>query len=143
MSDRSPLSTLEGHRFPGGSHTVDHWENFLLTDCTGSGQLENGRVHPVAAFNMTVLGAGVSIADLFELFEVADAGAVWLEEVEWAFERQLQEGVEYQLSGGVDAVLRLTNSSGRAYDLIVFSIDIHEPAGDLAVRVTTTWRISR
>ena len=143
MSAISPLSLLEGHRFPGGSRTVDHWENFLLTDCTASIQLQAGLVHPVAAFNMTVLGAGVSIADLFDLFEVADASAVWLEELEWVFERQLQEGVEYQLSGGVDTVERRETSSGRAHDLIVFSIDICEPSGDLSVRVTTTWRIRR
>jgi hypothetical protein len=29
------LAGLVGHRFPGGTYRVAHWENFLLTDCTG------------------------------------------------------------------------------------------------------------
>ena len=30
---------LKGLKFPGGSMKVEHWENWLLTDCTGSAQL--------------------------------------------------------------------------------------------------------
>jgi hypothetical protein len=29
------ITRLAGHRFPGGFYTVAHWENFLLTECTG------------------------------------------------------------------------------------------------------------
>ena len=29
------LHALVGHRFPGGTRTIEHWENWLLTDCTG------------------------------------------------------------------------------------------------------------
>ncbi|MEZ5256195.1 MAG: hypothetical protein R2705_04700 [Ilumatobacteraceae bacterium] len=28
------LASLVGHRFPRGEYTIEHWENFLLTDCT-------------------------------------------------------------------------------------------------------------
>ena len=30
------IEALVGHEFPGGTYTIAHWENFLLTECTGS-----------------------------------------------------------------------------------------------------------
>ena len=36
MPDEDAIRALVGHEFPGGRYTIAHWENFLLTDCTGS-----------------------------------------------------------------------------------------------------------
>ena len=30
----------------GGRYTIAHWENTLLTDCTGAEPLPDGQVHP-------------------------------------------------------------------------------------------------
>jgi hypothetical protein len=30
------IRALVGHRFRGGHYTIAHWENFLLTECTGA-----------------------------------------------------------------------------------------------------------
>lgn len=42
------IEALAGHTFPGGDYTVAHWENFLLTECTGADLLPDGSVHPAA-----------------------------------------------------------------------------------------------
>ena len=42
------LAALAGSRFPGGERTIEHWENYLLTDCTGRSPLPDGLVHPIA-----------------------------------------------------------------------------------------------
>ncbi len=64
------ITGLAGHRFPGGFYTVAHWENFLLTECTGAQLLPHGMVHPVALFHVPIQGAGTSIAELFALVNI-------------------------------------------------------------------------
>ena len=63
MTVVSPL----GYRFPGGTYTIAHWENWLLTDCTTAEPLPDDLAHPVALFHVPILGAGTSITTLFEL----------------------------------------------------------------------------
>ena len=46
---------------------MEHWENFLLTECTGAQLLPNGIVHPIALFHVPITGAGTSIAEMFSL----------------------------------------------------------------------------
>jgi hypothetical protein len=67
IPEESATSSLVGHRFPGGSYQAEHWENFLLTECTGADLLPDGIVHPVALFHMPIIGAGTSIAEMFAL----------------------------------------------------------------------------
>ncbi|MGI9596231.1 MAG: hypothetical protein ACR2QK_08725 [Acidimicrobiales bacterium] len=141
--DEAALHALETYRFPGGTRTLAQWENHLLADATESAPMPDGLAHPVAAFNLSIQGAGTSIAELFDRCEVADAGAVWLEAYDWDFAHPLREEVEYRLSGGIDTAERGKTRSGRTFDRVVFSVDIDEPTGDRAVRATTTWRIHR
>ena len=51
------IMKLVGHRFPGGNRVIEHWENWLLTDCTGREQLPDELVHPVALFHVPIQGA--------------------------------------------------------------------------------------
>lgn len=44
-SEESVKSVI-GHEFPGGEYLIAHWENFLLTECTGAGALPDGLAHP-------------------------------------------------------------------------------------------------
>jgi hypothetical protein len=30
---KAEIESLVGHEFPGGEYTIEHWENFLLTEC--------------------------------------------------------------------------------------------------------------
>ena len=43
--DAEEFAALVGHRFPGGDRAIEHWENWLLTDCTGRDPLPDGLVH--------------------------------------------------------------------------------------------------
>jgi len=145
MAARLDITTLVGHRFPGGVRRIEHWENFLLTDCTGSAQLPDGLVHPIALFHVPIQGAGTSIAELFELGGVGDAGAgaVGLESYDWEYFLALRENVDYRVDGAIVSAEPRTTSTGRPYDHLAFSIELREPDGDLAARITNTWRFYR
>ena len=138
------LHALVGHRFPGGTRTIEHWENWLLTDCTGSEQLGDGLVHPIALFHVPIQGAGTSIAELFELCGAQGAGSVGLDGYDWEYFAPLREGIEYQVDGSVTEVERtISEQTGRIADRFVYAIDMTDPDGVLTARITNHWRIRR
>ena len=136
------MLALVGHRFPGGTYRIEHWENFLLTDCTGAAQLADGLVHPIALFHVPILGAQTSITELFELGGAEGAGSVGLEGYDWEYCEPLREDVEYSIEGGIMSVERKIGDNGKPYDALAFQIDLLD--GDrLVARVTNRWRFRR
>ena len=61
------MRALVGHRFPGGRYTIEHWENFLLSDAAGVAPLPDGLAHPAHLFHVAINGVGTSITELFRL----------------------------------------------------------------------------
>jgi hypothetical protein len=136
------MLALVGHRFPGGRYTIEHWENFLLTDCTGAEQLPDGLVHPIALFHVPILGSGITITKLFELGGAAGAGSVGLEGYDWEYFTPLREDIEYRIDGGIVSVERKQTPDGNVYDAVAFSIELFD--GDKRVaRITNRWRFRR
>ena len=79
----SAIKSLVGHQFPGGSYTIAHWENFLLTECTGAAPLPDDLAHPVALFHMPILGAGTSIGEMFALGKADSDYSIGIESYDW------------------------------------------------------------
>ncbi len=136
------ITALAGHRFPGGRYTIAHWENVLLTDCTGVDPLPDGRVHPVALFHVPFLGGGIGIADLFALGQAESDLSIMIESYDWEFLTPLQEDLEYEISGGITLAERCTGEEGRTYDRIRFEFELAD-AGQLAARSAITWHFTR
>lgn len=137
------LHALVGKRFAGGTRTIEHWENWLLTDCTGFDQLPDGLVHPIAMFHVPIQGAGTSIAELFEIAGARGAGSVGLDGYDWEYFATIREGVEYRIDGSVTEVERTVDDAGRVADRFVYSIELIDPDGVLTARITNHWRIRR
>jgi len=138
------LAGLVGHRFPGGTYRVAHWENFLLTDCTGREPLPDGLVHPIVLFHAPILGAGTSITELFRLGGASGAGgSVGLLGYDWQYEQPIVEEVDYRVEGGIVSAERHASPTGAvAADDIVFCIELTR-GGALVARVTNRWRFRR
>jgi hypothetical protein len=142
MITEDELRALVGHRFPGGRYRVAHWENWLLTDCTGRDPLPNTLVHPIVLFHAPILGAGTSIAELFQLGHAAGAGSVGLEAYDWEYFVPLRENTEYRVDGGIVEAERTVTDAGAVVDRVAFQIDLrHEDV--LAARVTNRWKFRR
>lgn len=140
---RDEIEALAGHRFPGGEYAVAHWENFLLTECTGADLLPDGMVHPVALFHLPIEGAGTSIAEMFALGQAESDLSIMIESYEWEMPIPLREDVSYRVSGGISSAQRCLNETGQTYDRIQFVFEVKTPQDDIAARTTITWHYTR
>lgn len=137
------IRAIVGHEFPGGTYAVAHWENFLLTECTGAQLLPDGMVHPVVLFHMPILGCGASIAEMFALGQAESDYSIGIESYDWEMFHPLREAIAYRIAGKVVAADRRTRADGRAFDRIQFQFTVTRPDGVLAARTTITWHYNR
>lgn len=136
------INALLGYRFPGGEYRIAHWENYLLTECTGAELLPDGLAHPVALFHMPILGCGTSIAEMFALGQAESDLSIMIESYDWEMFAPLREEVHYQVAGSITAAQRLYNDQGNAYDRIQFCFEVMEHL-ELVARTTITWHYTR
>jgi hypothetical protein len=134
---------IAGHRFPGGTYTVAHWENFLLTECTGAELLPDGMVHPVVLFHMPILGSRTTIGVMFALGQADSDFSIGIESYDWEMFMPLLEDVPYAVSGKVTSAERRMTPDNHPFDRIQFQFEVAEPDGALAARTTITWHYRR
>ena len=140
--DPQEIRALVGHRFPGGEYTIAHWENFLLTECTGAQPLSDGLAHPVALFHAPILGANTSIGEMFALGQAESDFSIGIESYDWEIYEPLREELLYRVSAEVTEADRRTEGE-RTFDRIQFRFDLHDPDGGHAARTTITWHYNR
>ena len=142
MITENELGALVGHRFPGGHYRIAHWENWLLTDCTGRAPMPDDLAHPIVLFHAPILGAGSSIAELFNLGQASGPGSVGLESYDWEYFTALREDVDYRVDGSIIEAQRSISDSGTVVDRLAFQIEMYD--GEmLAARVTNRWKFRR
>ena len=142
MVDVGAIRALVGHRFPGGRYTIAHWENFLLTECTGAEPLPADLAHPVALFHMPILGAGTSIAEMFALGQAESDASIGIESYDWAFHQPLREELGYRVEGTITEADRL-ELTDRTVDRIQFRFDLYDDSDAPAATTTITWHYRR
>lgn len=143
LPGEASITALAGHRFPGGDYTIAHWENFLLTECTGAELLPQGMAHPVALFHVPITGAGTSIAEMFELGQAESDLSIMIESYDWEMLLPLYEETRYNVTGSILSAQRLTNDEGKLFDRVEFCFELRDPDDTLAARTTITWHYTR
>lgn len=142
LPPEAEIEALVGHKFPGGHYTIAHWENFLLTECTGAEPLPDDLAHPVALFHMPILGANTSISEMFALGQAESDASIGIESYDWACYKPMREELEYRVEAEITAAARQT-ADERVYDRIQFRFDLFEPSGEAAASTTVTWHYRR
>lgn len=136
------IAALVGHQFPGGSYTIAHWENYLLTECTGAEPMPDDLAHPVALFHVPILGAGTSIAEMFTLGQAESGVSIGIESYDWEFFHPLREEQPYDITGVITSAERKVEAK-RMFDRIQFQFDLHDDVGTAVARTTVTWHYRR
>jgi hypothetical protein len=137
------LRALVGHRFPGGTRCIEHWENFLLTDATGADPLPDGLAHPAHLFHVPIDGAGMTIADLFTLGRAESDASITIDYYEWELLQPLREGVRYGVEGGVIEYARSGGGEAATVDSLTFEIEMKDEQREPAARVCFRWHFWR
>ena len=133
LPPESEIKALVGHEFPGGDYTIAHWENFLLTECTGAEPLPDDLAHPVALFHMPILGANTSIGEMFALGQADSDSSIGIESYDWEM---------YKVTGRITEADRRQGASA-TFDRIQFQFDLEDPDGKHVARTTITWHYRR
>jgi hypothetical protein len=143
MPTKTAIEAIAGHQFPGGHYRIAHWENFLLTGCTGADLLPDGLAHPSALFHLPIAGSGTSIAEMFALGQAESDLSIMIESYAWEFFQPLREETDYNISGAVSSAERCENDAGQIYDRIQFRFDVNLASGQPVARSTVTWHYTR
>ena len=143
LPPEAEIRALVGHQFPGGEYTIAHWENFLLTECTGADPLPGDLAHPVALFHMPILGARTSIGEMFALGQADSDFSIGIESYDWEIFQPLREEVTYRVTGRITEADRRTAAGGSTFDRIQFQFDLEAPDGVHTARTTITWHYRR
>ena len=118
------MQALVGHRFPGGTYRIAHWENFLLSDATGAAPPPDGLAHPVNLFHVAINGVGTSIQSLFDLAQSPPGAPVSIAYYDWRIHRPLREDAEYRLAGGITSFARTQGDDGPVRDAFDYAITL-------------------
>jgi hypothetical protein len=137
------IESLVGYQFPGGAYRIAHWENFLLTGCTGAELQAGGMAHPSALFHLPIAGAGTSIAEMFSLGQAESDLSIMIESYDWTFFQPLREETDYRVAGRISAAQRCRNTERKLYDRIQFQFDVSLPTGEPVARSVITWHYTR
>jgi hypothetical protein len=133
------MQGVVGKTFPGGTFTIEPWENILLCDVMGIAPLPDSIAHPAYLFHATLAGAGVRVADIFKLCQAESDEAVRAGEYHWVLHRPLRVGTTYRMSGGFTGVERKHGRRGGLMDVVSFRIDVHDEDGARVAETTSSW----
>ena len=143
MVSEETMKALVGHEFPGGEYLIEHWENFLLTQCTGSKLMENGVVHPAALFHVPIYACNSTIEELYEMGHADSETSIRIESYECFMFHPLEEDICYKGSGRITEAARCVGDGGKTYDRIQFLFELVNPEGELTARSVITWNFMR
>ena len=138
------MQALVGHEFPGGTFTIEPWENILLCDVMQVDPLPDGIAHPAYLFHAPLLGVGMPLAAMFALFHAESDEAVRAGGYHWELRQPLRVGTTYRMTGRVAGVERKESKKLGWTDVTSYRIDLHDDAtGELAATTLTTWLVLR
>ena len=132
-----------GHRFPGGTYRIEHWENFLLSEATGIEPLPDRLAHPAHLFHVAINGVGTSITELFRLAESGPGAPVSIDYYDWRIHEPLREDETYSLSGSITDFTRKARDGAPTCDSFVYEIDLDDIAGARVAEVAFRWHYWR
>jgi hypothetical protein len=134
------MQELVGRRFPGGTFTIELWENTLLCEVMECDPLPHGLAHPAYLFHAPLAGVGLSYGAIFELCRAESDEAIRAGEYDWDIYRPLRVGHTYRMSGEFVGVERKRGRRAGRMDVVSFRIDVHERDDEpLVASVVNSW----
>jgi hypothetical protein len=135
---------LVGRRFPGGRYELPEYLSWLWADAVQA-EPDADMAHPALAYFVAMQGAGISIAEIFELFGArADSGVMFGEQT-LEYTGMLRPGASYDVQGEITDVVRKEGKRAGVFDRVTFALELSEEGsgGEPVARSTSTWIFPR
>ena len=137
------MQQLVGRPFPGGTFTIEHWENFLLHDVFTAPPPADGLAHPMYAFHAPLAGMGMSFAEFFALCRAESDEAIRAGTYDFEYHRPILEGETYEVRGEITGVERKRGRRAGLFDKVTFRLEMLEASGERALTATNVWLFLR
>jgi hypothetical protein len=139
----SDYQHLVGHRFPGGTYTLQPFVSWLWADCAMTEQ-DAEAAHPSLGYFVAMQGLGASIQDVFDLMEATVDSGVMFGETELEFSQIVRAGVPYDVTAEIVGVERKAGKRAGIFDKLTFEIRVADQrSGEHVVTNTNTWIFPR
>lgn len=131
MTNRLPehLSKMVGRVFPGGEYVIEPYRAWLMTDAVEDDP-DPSVVHPVHAWLGATEGMGISWDELFIWFDATAADGPMIGDHESQIHQPLRVNQRYRVSGNIVSVDRKRGKSVGTFDLVRYSLELHDEADD-------------
>ncbi|HAQ23020.1 MAG: hypothetical protein CL467_07440 [Acidimicrobiaceae bacterium] len=126
MISEEELQSKVGYRFPGGEYLLEPYKNWLTNDVVGARNNDNDLAHPMFCYYAALNSMGVSLEELFAIFDATSEDGVMFGEAEIELKRAMKPGSTYVISGQVTAAQRKKSKKLGTFDLVDFELNIHE-----------------
>jgi hypothetical protein len=133
---------LVGHRFPGGTVTVEPYEAWLGHDAMRSPSAGTDTLDPLWILVVGLRGMGTDIAGVIELAGATPEDGVLFGELGLRQEVPLRPGVEYGVRGGIVDVTRREGRRAGVFDTLTFELELDE-AGSTVAAVSSSFLFPR
>lgn len=133
---------LVGHRFPGGTVTVEPYEAWLGHDAMRSPSLGTHTLDPLWILVVGLRGMGTDIAGVIELAGAGPDDGVLFGELGLRQDAPLRPGVQYDVQGGIVDVVRREGRRAGVFDTLAFELELYE-AGTTVAAVSSSFLFPR
>lgn len=139
----SGIERFIGHRFPGGSYTMDPAKHALFLKAVDGIPSAQGNAHPVMHFIATHAGKGMSFDKLVELIGLPlDTGALFGQE-DLQIMRPVRVGETVTVRGAIIGASTKTGAKTGEFVTLTTEIELVDAAGEVVCRSLETYIIPR
>lgn len=130
-------------RFRDGAYTIQRHEDVLLRDLLDAPPSDGPAAHPLWGMLAALRGLGDDIDGILAVADArVDEGPV-IASCELEYERPLEVGVHYDVTGRVTGLERKHGRRTGPFDLYTFVIELATADGRPASRLTQVWVLPR
>lgn len=137
------LQRLVGTDLPTGEYTVVPHEHWLTCDVVGAPPRLDGPAHPMYAFYATLVGMGLTLSELFAMFEVADDDGVMAGETTMRTFHPMWIGATYAIPATILGIERKHGVRLGTFDLMRFRADVVDADGVTVATVDNSFVFPR
>ena len=132
-----------GRTLPGGSFSVEPYQDWLMRDVSLSTTSFAGPLHPLWAFAGTQGAMGVSIEELFAIVHASSEDGPMLGESDIEILRPLGIGETFTVSATITDIVRKSGKRAGTFDIVTVAMSAEDSAGTTVALLTNSYVFPR